>query len=189
MNTEATEPAATIINGVNVTALGEVVEAVKGTPEIAKFQFRARNKWLRGGLNRSSIQGFYGACAEDSNRTEPFVLDNAEPPVLLGEDEAPNPVEYVLHALAGCMTTTLVYHAAARGIRIESVESVLEGDLDLHGFLRLDESVRNGYENIRVTFKVVSDASEEELADLARISPVFDIVSNPVPIAVSVEAA
>ena len=189
MNTETQEPkeaAATIINGVNVTALGETVEAVKGTPEIAKFQFRATNKWLRGGLNRSNIQGFYGACAEDTNRTEPFVLDNAEPPVLLGEDEAPNPVEYVLHALAGCMTTTLVYHAAARGIRIESVESELEGDLDLHGFLRLDETVRNGYENIRVKFKVVSDASEEELADLARISPVFDIVSNPVPIAVSV---
>ena len=185
MSTETTE--ATIINGVNVTALGEVVEAVTGQPEIAKFQFRAKNRWLQGGLNRSAIKGFYGACAEDSNRTEPFVLENAEPPVLLGGDEAPNPVEYVLHALAGCMTTTMVYHAAARGIRIESIESELEGDLDLHGFLRMKEDVRNGYENIRVKFKVKSDATPEELADLARISPVFDIVSNPVPVEVSLE--
>ena len=189
MNTAAEIKETSIINGVNVTALGETVQAVQGEPGIAKFQFRAKNQWLRGGLNRSSIQGFYGACAEDSNRTEPFVLDNAEPPALLGEDEAPNPVEYVLHALAGCMTTTMVYHAAARGIRIESIESELEGDLDLHGFLRLDENVRNGYENIRVKFNVKSDASEEELANLAKISPVFDIVSNPVPISVTIDKA
>ena len=176
-----------ITNGVDVTALGEVLEAVQGDPEIAKFQFRAKNKWLGGGHNRSEIQSFYGACQEDTSRTEPFVMDNAEPPVLLGQDEGANPVEYVLHALAGCMTTTMVYHAAARGITIESVETELEGDLDLHGFLRIDDSVRNGYENVRVKFKVKSDASPEQLADLARISPVFDIVSNPVPVAVSIE--
>jgi uncharacterized OsmC-like protein len=177
----------TIINGVNVTALGETVEAVIAQPEIAKFQFRIKNKWLGGGHNRSEIKSFYGACQEDSTRTEPFVLDNDEPPVLLGKDQGANPVEYVLHALAGCMTTTMVYHAAARGIHIESVETELEGDLDLHGFLRLDETVRNGYENIRVKFKVKSDAAPEVLADLARISPVFDIVSNPVPVAVNIE--
>jgi uncharacterized OsmC-like protein len=177
----------TIINGVNVTALGETVEAVKAQPEIAKFQFRIKNKWLGGGHNRSEIKSFYGACQEDSTRTEPFVLDNDEPPVLLGKDQGANPVEYVLHALAGCMTTTMVYHAAARGIHIESVETELEGDLDLHGFLRLDDTVRNGYENIRVKFKVKSDAAPEVLADLARISPVFDIVSNPVNVAVDIQ--
>ncbi len=180
---------ASIINGVNVTALGETVAAVQGNPEIAKFQFRAKNKWLGGGHNRSEIKGFYGACQEDTTRTEPFVLDNAEPPVLLGEDQGANPVEYVLHALAGCMTTTMVYHAAARGINIESVESELEGDLDLHGFLRLDENVRNGYQNIRVKFTVKSDATPEQLAELARISPVFDIISNAVPVAVELEVA
>ena len=100
-----------------------------------------------------------------------------------------SPVEYVLHALAGCMTTTMVYHAAASGITIESVETELEGDLDLHGFLRLDESVRNGYENIRVSFKVKSDATPEQLADLARFSPVFDIVSNPVAVSVDIQTA
>ena len=179
----------TITNGVNVTALGQVLEAVKSEPKVAKFQFRAQNKWMDGGHNRSTIKGFYGACEEDQSRTEPFVLDNAEPPVLLGEDQGANPVEYVLHALAGCMTTTMVYHAAARGIHIESIESELEGDLDLHGFLRMDENVRNGYENVRITFKVKSDAAPEELADLARISPVFDIVSNPVPVDVKMEVA
>lgn len=179
----------TIINGVNVTGLGQTVEAVSGQPEIAHFQFRARNCWQSGGLNRSEIKGFYGACQEDNTRSEPFILENAEPPQLLGEDQAPNPVEYVLHALAGCMTTTMVYHAAARGIHIKSVESELEGDLDLRGFLRLDETVRNGYQNIRVKFKVESDATSEQLADLARISPVFDIVSNPVPVEVSLEKA
>jgi uncharacterized OsmC-like protein len=179
----------TIVNGVNVTALGEVIEAIKGEPKVAQFQFRARNRWINGGHNRSKIKGFYGACQEDETRTEPFVLDNAEPAVLLGEDQGANPVEYVLHALAGCMTTTMVYHAAARGINIESVESELEGDLDLHGFLCMDENVRKGYENVRITFKVKSDASPEELADLARISPVFDIVSNPVPVDVKVQSA
>ena len=180
-------PEITLINGVNVTALGENVEAVKAQPEIAKFQFRAKNKWLGGGHNRSEIKGFYGACQEDSTRTEAFVLDNDEPPVLLGEDQGANPVEYVLHALAGCMTTTMVYHAAARGIHLESVETELKGDLDLHGFLRLDETVRNGYENIRVKFTVKSDAAPEVLADLARISPVFDIVSNPVNVEVDIQ--
>jgi uncharacterized OsmC-like protein len=189
MSATTTMQEASIINGVNVTALGETVAAVQGNPEIAKFQFRAKNKWLGGGHNRSEIKEFYGACEEDTSRTEPFVLDNAEPPVLLGEDQGANPVEYVLHALAGCMTTTMVYHAAARGITIESVETELEGDLDLHGFLRLDESVRNGFESIRVNFKVKSDASPEQLADLARISPVFDIVSNPVAVSVGIQTA
>ena len=179
---------AVIVNGVNVTALGEVLEAVKGEAKVAKFQFRAKNKWINGGHNQSTIQGYYGARQEHSTREEPFVFDNGEPPVLLGDDEGANPVEFVLHALAGCMTTTMVYHAAARGIKIESVESELTGDLDLHGFLRLDESIRNGYENITIKFKVKSNASAEELVDLARISPVFDIVSNPVPVNIELEA-
>lgn len=192
MTENKTLPATTpniIVNGVDVTALGATVAAVQEQPEIAKFQFRAKNKWLGGGHNRSEIKGFYGACQEDDTRTEPFIFENDEPPVLLGRDQGANPVEYVLHALAGCMTTTMVYHAAARGITIESIETTLEGDLDLHGFLRLDETVRNGYENIRINFKVKSDAAPEELADLARISPVFDIVSNPVNVSVNLEAA
>ncbi|MEM7143861.1 MAG: OsmC family protein [Verrucomicrobiota bacterium] len=186
---ETTTQAPTITNGVNVTALGDTINAVTNDPHIAQFHFRAKNRWINGGHNRTTIKEFYGAGEEDTTRTKPFTLDNGEPPVLLGDDEGPNPVEYVLNALAGCMTTTMVYHAAARGIQIESVESELEGDLDLHGFLGLNENVRQGYQNVRVKFKVKTDAPEEQLKELAKSSPVFDIVSNPVPVDVAIQTA
>ena len=176
-----------ITNGVNVTKLFATIGAVKENPEIAKFQFRATNQWIKGGHNRTSIKGFYGACSEDTTRTEPFVLDADEPPILLGKDAGPNPVEYVLKALASCMTTTMVYHAASRGIAIEEVESTLEGDLDLQGFLGIKKEVRKGFQNIKVSFKVKSDGDTKLLEQLAKNSPVFDIVTNPVPVAVTVE--
>jgi uncharacterized OsmC-like protein len=176
-----------IINGVNVAELASTVEAIKDQPAIAKFQFRATNRWLSGGHNRTSIQGFYGAGREDTTRTKPFVLDADEPPVLLGEDQGANPVEYVLTALAGCLTTSLVYHAAVNGIKIDEVESSLEGDLDLPGFLGLSTDIRNGYQNVRVTMKIKSDAPAEKLAEFTKRSPVFDIVSNPVPVSVQIE--
>jgi uncharacterized OsmC-like protein len=173
-------------NGVNVTALFETIDAVKHNPEIARFQFRARNRWVRGDHNRSTIAGFYGAC-DEMTHAAPFELDNGEPPVLLGADQAPNPVEYVLHALIGCLTTTLVYHAAARGITVESVESRLEGDLDLRGFLGLSEEVRKGFHAVRVQMRVKSSASPSVLRALAQYSPVYDIVSKSLPVDVSVE--
>jgi uncharacterized OsmC-like protein len=175
------------LNGVDTTALSETIEAIKGEPSIAKFKFKAKNTWINGGHNRTTIKEFYGANQEDETRAEPFVMDNGEPPVLLGNDEGPNPVEYVLNALAGCMTTTMVYHAAARGIKIDEVESTLSGDLDLHGFLQLKDDVRKGYQNIEISFKVKSDADPKELEELAKNSPVFDVVSNPTPIKVTVE--
>ena len=176
-----------IINGVDVDEMGKNIEAINSNPELARFQFRANNRWLTGGYNRSTIKGFYGAGQEDTTRRDPFVLEADEPPVLLSQDRAANPVEYVLHALAACLTTSLVYHAAARGIKVEEVESRLEGDLDLRGFLGLSKDVRKGYQNIRVTFTVKSDASADTLRELYQYSPVFDIVSNPVPVSVSVE--
>ncbi|MCI0422402.1 MAG: OsmC family protein [Acidobacteria bacterium] len=131
------------------------------------------------------------AAQEDTSRQGPFVMDNDEPAVLLGTDQGANPVEVVLHALAGCLTTSLVYHAAAQGIKIDGVESRFEGELDLHGFLGLSDHVRNGYENIRVTFKINADAPQEKLEELCRLaqkrSPVFDIVSNPVPVSIRLE--
>ncbi len=187
MNQATANPKEEIVNGVNVTQLFDTIGAVKEKPEIAKFKFKATNQWIKGGHNRTTIKEFYGACAEDTTRTEPFVLDADEPPILLGEDIGPNPVEYVLKALAGCMTTTMVYHAASRGIKIEEVESTLEGDLDLQGFLGIRKDVRKGYQNIKVSFKVKSDADTELLQQLAKNSPVFDIVSNPVPVTVTVE--
>lgn len=179
----------TTINGVNVDQLFGTIEAIKSTPEIADFKFRVENKWINGGHNQSTVGNFFGATEVQTR--EGFVVDNAEHQILLGEDESPNPVEYVLHALAGCLTTALVYHASARGYKITEVESTLEGDLDLHGFLGMDEKVRNGYKNIRVTMNVKGDIPEEavkELVELAQArSPVYDIVTNPVPVSVQVQ--
>lgn len=176
------------MNGVNLDQLFGTINAVQETPRLAGFKFRASNRWINGGHNRTTIKDFYGAGQEDTSRAEPFVMDNDEPAVLLGTDNGANPVEVVLHALAGCLTTSLVYHAAAQGIRIDEVESQFEGDLDLQGFLGLSDEVRNGYENIRVTFKITADAPQEKLEELCRLaqkrSPVFDIISNPVPISV-----
>ena len=177
----------TNVNGVNTEKMGTTVQAIQGQPDLAKFKFRASNTWINGGHNRTTVKEFYGAGQEDTTRTEPFVLEADEPPVLLGEDHGANPAEYVLHALASCLTTSMVYHAAANGIKIDAVESEYEGDLDLHGFLGLSEDVRPGYQNIRVHFKVKSNAPAEKLRELMKRSPVFDVVTNPVPVAISVE--
>ena len=177
----------TVTNGVNVSALFDTIDAVKGAPEIADFKFRASNTWLGGDHNRSTISGFYGACDEQAHANGPFVMDNAEPPVLLGEGKAANPVEYVLHALAGCLTTAMVYHAAARGITVEDVHSELEGDLDLKGFLGLDNTVRKGFSAVRVRMQVKSNADVETLTSLTQFSPVYDIVSKSLPVEISIE--
>ncbi|MGB0908878.1 MAG: OsmC family protein [Nitrospirales bacterium] len=177
----------TTVNGVNVEKMGATVQAIQGQPDLAKFKFRASNTWINGGQNQTTVKEFYGAGQEDTTRTEPFVLGADEPLVLLGKDEHANPAEYVLHALASCLTTSMVYHAAANGITVEAVESEYEGDIDLQGFLGLSENVRPGYQNIRVNFTVKSDAPAEKLRELMTRSPVFDIISNPVPVSISVE--
>ena len=190
LQTAANNTQDTVLNGVNVTKLGETVEAINENTKIAKFQFRATNKWITGGHNRTWIKEFYGACQEDATRTEAFVLENDEPPILLGEDKGANPVEYVLNALLACMTTTMVYKAAANGIKITEVESYVEGDLDLRGILELDEDVRSGYQSLRVSFKVKTEGSPEELETLEQLckaSPVLDIVSNGVPVDIRVD--
>ncbi len=177
-----------VVNGVNVTQLVDTVGLIKENADIAGFKFRASNKWINGGHNRTEINGYYGAL-EEMSRDQAFVMDNDEPPVLLGEDKGANPVEYVLHALAGCMTTTMVYKAALLGIKLEEVESELEGDLDLRGFLEMSDDVRNGYQNIRVNFKVKAEGAPERLKQLEKLctgSPVFDIVTNPVPVTITV---
>src|SRR5689334_3314551 len=155
-----------MMNGVNLDQMFGTIAAIQETPGLAKFNFRATNRWINGGHNRTTIKDFYGAGREDTSRAQPFVMDNDEPAVLLGEDNGANPVEVVFHALAGCLTTSLVYHAAAQGIQIEEVESRFEGDLDLQGFLGLSDKVRNGYESIRVTLKIKGDAPPEKLEEL-----------------------
>lgn len=166
-----------IVNGVDVGRLGETIQTLKAEPELAGFRFEARNRWESGGLNHSEIDRFYGTgqTHEHANR---FVLHADEPPVLLGGDQAPNPVQHLLHALASCMTTSMVYHAAARGISIEHIESELDGSLDVRGFMGLSDEVRKGYERIGITFRVKSDGSEADLLHCAKFSPVYDVVSR-----------
>jgi uncharacterized OsmC-like protein len=187
MDTQIQDQAQTRTNGVDVGALFDTIDAVKADEALAEFRFRASNRWIDGGHNRSTIMGFFGCKAEDETRTQPFVMDADEPPVLLGKDNGANPVEYVLHALAACLTTTMAYHAAARGIEIEAIDSTLEGDLDLRGFLGLSDEVRKGYREIRINFRVKSDASSSTLRELAQFSPVYDIVSNSLPVKIGVE--
>ena len=178
------------VNGVNVSKLFGTVEAINKNPEIAKFNFKAKGKWVNGGHNRTTINEFYGAC-QNFQRSQSFVFEKDEPPVLLGEDHGANPVEYVFAALDGCLTTSLIYHAAAQGIKIDEVETSFSGDLNLHGFLGLDENTRNGYEKIKVEFKIKADAPKEKLQELVQLaqkrSPVFDIVSHPTPVEVSLK--
>ncbi len=178
------------VNGVAVDDLFNTIDAIKATPAIAKFKFRIRNQWVDAGQNCSTADTFYGAGQEQS-RPKPFVLEADEPPVLLGKDSGANPVEHLLHALASCLTTSMVYHAAARGIHIEEVESSLEGDIDLHGFLALDKKVRNGYQGIRVNFKIKADVPDEKLQEIGQLgpgySPVFESLTNGVPVSVTAE--
>jgi uncharacterized OsmC-like protein len=188
MSNAATAPNEPIImNGVSVTGIFDAIAAFKADPGLAESQFRASNEWIDGGHNRSTIQGFHACRQEDKSRTKPFVFDASEPPFLLANNEGANPVEFVLHALAGCLTTTMVYHAAARGIEIEAVDSKLEGDIDLRGLLGVSDKVRKGFREVRVNMRVKSRGTPSVLRDLAKFSPVFDIVSNSLPVVVNVE--
>jgi uncharacterized OsmC-like protein len=185
-------PVTSIVNGVDLDRLSGTIDAVTADPALARFQFRASNRWIDGGHSRTTIKGFYGAGQEDATRTQPFTVDSDEPPVLLGQNQAPNAGEYLLHALAACLTGTIAYHAAARGIVLDGLECTIEGDLDLYGFLGLDASVRPGYDQIRVTIKAAGDFDDDQLAELeslTRFSPVRDTVSNPVPVAIDVARA
>ena len=179
-----------LLNGVSVDDLIKTIEAIKQNPEIAKFKFRATNKWVDGTNNRATVKDFYGAGKEDTSRS-PMVFEIDEPPVLLGKNLGANPVEYVLSALSGCLTTSLIAHSAARGIAIKKVESRYEGDLDLRGFLGISEDVPVGYQNIRVYFKIDADISEEKKVELIKMaqkySPVFNTLANKIPVSVQLD--
>ena len=175
-------------NGLDMDALVGTVEAVKNDPSLGAFEFRATNQWINGGENRSRIKEFYGAGSEDESRTDAFEFTNGEPPVLLGANEGANPVEFLLHALAGCVTTTTVLHAAARGIQIERLSTELVGTIDVQGLLALDDAVPVGYEQIQIKMDIKADCSDEELDDLLAFaknhSPVCNTICRPVPVTV-----
>ena len=177
-------------NGVNTETLFATLDLIKEQPELARFQFRASNHWLGGAHNRSTIKGFYAAGGEDTSRAEEFEIDAGEPAILLGSDTGPNPVEHLLHALAACLTTTIVYVAAARKVELTSVESTVTGDMDVRGALGVDDEPRNGFEHIGVSFRVTGNAPEEKLREVVeratKRSAVYDMVTNGVPVAVAV---
>jgi uncharacterized OsmC-like protein len=185
-----TTTAAKIVNGVSVDDLTATIGAITAVPPLAVFKFRVHNQWVDGAQNRSSIDSFYGA-GQEQTRSQQFVLEADEPLVLLGKDTAVNAGEYLLHALAACLTGTMVFHAAARGIEIDEIESSLEGDVDLRGFLGIDKSVRNGFQGIRVNFKIKADATDEQLQEIGVLapsySPIFDTLTNGVPVTVTAE--
>jgi len=182
---------AVITNGVDVTRMHETTAAVRQTPEAGSFHFRVQNRWVNGGENLSEVRPFTAGGKLIRHKTK-LVLAADEPDVLLGTDNGANPVEHLLHALASCVTTSMVYHAAARGISIDQVESLLEGNIDLRGFLGLDPNVRNGYQGIRVTLRIKANVSDEQFRELSslgpKFSPVFDSLVRGVPVDVSCRA-
>jgi uncharacterized OsmC-like protein len=171
-----------IVNGVTVSTVMGIVGAIEENSDNAHFQFRLNNHWVDGGLNRSRIQEYFALGQEDDTRKEPFVVDADEPCVNSGSDTSPNPMEYVLHSLASCLTSTLVYHAAVQGIEIESVESSLEGDLDVRGMLGMSETSPKRYNAVRVKMQVRSAADADTLQELALFSPVYDMISRSLPV-------
>jgi uncharacterized OsmC-like protein len=190
MTTKMQTKVITAMNGVDLTRMTDTIEAVKAAPEVGRFKFRIQNRWIGGGQNRSKVQQFSAGGRETQHKTD-LILEADEPEVLLGTDNGANPVEHLLHALASCVTTSMIYHAAARGIAVEQVESSLEGDLDLRGFLGLAPNVRKGYQQIRLKLSIKADVTDQELRDLASLgpafSPVFDSIIKGVPISVSTE--
>jgi uncharacterized OsmC-like protein len=176
-------------NGVDTATLFATLDAVKAAPEAARFQFRASNQWLSGTHNRSTIDGFYGA-GEERTHERSFHFDADHPAVLVGRDNGPTPVEYVLHALAACLTAGLANIAAARGVQLTEVHSTVSGDIDLNGILGLNPDVRNGYQNITVRFTVKGDAPAETLREIVEQSrarsAVFDVITNQVPVSIEV---
>ncbi len=179
-----------IHNGVDTKKLFATLDLIKEQPEQAKFRFRATNHWIDGAHNRSTIKGFHAAGEEDTTRSEEFRIDAGEPAIMLGNDTGANPAEYLLHALAACLTASIVYVAAARRVELTSVESTLTGDMDVRGCLGVDHEPRNGFERIGVSFRVAGNAPEEKLRELVERaqerSAVYDMVTNGVPVAVDV---
>ena len=180
----------TTVNGVDLERLSATIGAVTADPQLGQFQFRARNHWIDGGHSRTTIQGFYGAGQEDVSRPVPFTYDADHPAILVGSNQAPTPVEFLLHAIAACLTSGLANIAAARGITLRRVSSTVEGDIDLLGILGLSDVVRNGYRQIRVHFDVDGDASPEQLSALVeqsrRRSAVYDVLVNGTDVQIDV---
>jgi len=181
---------AKVLNGVRVDDLFEAIHFIRKAPETARFGFRIQNQWITAGQNRSLIADFKIADKTFAH-AKVHALESDETPLFLGEDKAASPVEHLLHALAACVTTSMVYHAAGRGIQIHKVESEVEGDIDLRGFLEIGDDVPKGCQNVRMTFKIKADVPDDQLEELCQLgtkhSPVFNVLAKAVQIEVNAE--
>lgn len=182
MSTEQNINASSVVNGVNTEQVLNLARAIQQDENYGKFCFKAKNKWQEGSRNSSSIQNFYAGGREDTSRTEALHVGADQPEFLAGKNQAPNPVEYVLHALGSCLTTTLAYHAAVQGVKIDAIESDYEGDLDARGFFGISAEVNKGYNRIRANMRVKSDADVETLTKFAMFSPVYEMLSRSIPV-------
>ena len=175
------------VNGFDLDVLQNTIGNIKQDPDLAKCRLHITNKWMDAGRNRTTVTSFYGAKQENEHQ-HTFAIDADEPPILAGSDQAPNPVEHMLNSLAGCVTSSIIAHAAVRGIHIQQLESEIEGDMDMQGFLGISPDVPKGYTNIRMKFKVKSDTDDmERLLDLAKYSPVFNTLTNGVDVDIQIE--
>ncbi len=180
------------LNGVDTPTLFATLNAVKAQPELAAFQFRATNRWLAGTHSRTRIEAFSGAGGEHRH-TGVVEFDADHPGVLVGADHAPTPVEFLLHAIAACITSGIGNIAAARGVKLTEVESTVEGDIDLNGIFGLSKQVRNGYRQMRVHFRIKGDAAPEQLQAIVEQSKarsaVFDVLTNGTVVNISADCA
>lgn len=181
----------TFIDGINVTRFEQTVDMLKEQPELARFKFHIHNEWVNGTHAFSMVKDFHGGGREDTDRQYPFVVHADEPDVLLGTDHGPNPTETVIHALACCVGSALIFNAATQGVHIDRLEVDAEGDIDVRGFMGITDEVRKGLQNIRMHVRISGDAPQSKLEELVRLgekySPVYDIVTNQVPVTVTVE--
>ena len=184
---QATIQNSEIVNGIEVDKIVNVVNKIDADKNCGKWQFRSSNQWTGGTMNQSEFKDYFANDGENISHPKPFVLEADEPPLLGGNGSAANPVEYLLHALTSCLTTSLVAHAAVQGITVEDINTSTEGDIDVRGFLGISEDVRKGYQAIRINMKVKSEASAEQLKKLAMFSPVYDTVSNSLPVDLVIE--
>ena len=187
----AAEASDAMRNGVDTSTLFATLDAVKQAPEAARFQFRARNQWVSGTHNRSTIADYFGV-GEERTHERTFVFDADHPAILVGQDHGPTPAEFVLHALASCLTAGLATIAAGRRVKLTEVRSTVTGDIDLNAILGLNPDVRNGYQQITVRFTIKGDAPAETLRELVEQSrarsAVYDVITNQVPVTIEVNA-
>ena len=185
----STETDKQVQNGVNVEALLGARDALSKAPEAAKFNWKASCKWMNGTHSQTSIQGFYGLGSQQSHKTE-FTFDTDHPEIFASEDKGATPVEMVLAGLAGCLTAGVASIAQLRKIQLRSVKATLEGAMDIQGILGIDSDVRNGFNDIKVNFEIDADASKDDLEALVaqsqKRSAVYDVITNPTNVSVSV---